>query len=163
MADSSMSPTRPGSRSVSSLLGDGTDGHAACRREPTRRGRQPTGLWPFAGSLSGGASAQLLLHPRLEVVTAVEDAAAEAEAAGAGAQVAPVPEGGHRSAEQLGGLGDGEQFGLAAGGVLGHGWARGGRGGCGSPRGEGRLERGWGQPANDGSRNSPVSLLFPWS
>src|SRR4051794_5693514 len=43
----------------------------------------------------------------------------------AGAEVAPVPEGGDRSAEQLGGFGDREQCKFSAGGVVGHGWLRG--------------------------------------
>jgi len=41
----------------------------------------------------------LLRDPGVEVVGAVQDAAAEAEAAGAGAQVAPVPQGGDRRSE----------------------------------------------------------------
>src|SRR4051794_32857633 len=130
MADSSTSQTRPDSPSASSPFW-GRNGSARSMPKRSDEARAATqGLRPFAGSLSGATSTPLLLDPRLEVVTAVEDAAAEAEATRTGAQVAPVPQGGHRSAEQLGGLGDGEQFGLAAGGIVGHGWLRWARVGC---------------------------------
>ncbi len=71
------------------------------------------------------------VDPGVEVVAAVEDAAAEAEAGRAGAQVASVAQGGDGSAQELGGLGDGEQRrgGLedvvAARGLVRHGWLRG--------------------------------------
>jgi hypothetical protein len=78
-----------------------------------------------------------VVDPRAEVVTAVEDAAAETEAARAGAQVAPVAEGGDRGAEELGGFGDGEQFGVAAGGMVGHGGLRMSSDGLGPVTGEG--------------------------
>src|SRR3954454_23431069 len=45
-------------------------------------------------------------------VAAVEDAPTEAEAARAGAEVAPVPECGDGSAQQFSGLADGEQVGV---------------------------------------------------
>src|SRR4051812_2509705 len=54
----------------------------------------------------------LRLDPRLDVVAAIEDAAAKAEAARAGAEVAPIAESGNGSAEQCGGFGDGEQIGV---------------------------------------------------
>src|SRR4051794_18696258 len=53
----------------------------------------------------------LHVDPGVEIVAAVEDAAAEPKAGRAGAEVAPVPEGGDRGPQQLGGLGDGEQLG----------------------------------------------------
>src|SRR3954467_3072681 len=59
--------------------------------------------------------------PCVEVVAAVKDAAAEAEAAGAGAEVAPVAEGGDGGAQQYGGFGDGEQGGAGACNGVGHG------------------------------------------
>ena len=64
------------------------------------------------------------VDPGVQVVAAVEDAAAEAEAARAGAQVSPVPQGGDGGAQQFGGFGDGEQLGLVAGWRVGHGWLR---------------------------------------
>ena len=48
-----------------------------------------------------------------QVVGAVEDAAAEAEAAWPGALVPPVAEGGDGGAQKFGCFGDGEQFGFA--------------------------------------------------
>ena len=54
----------------------------------------------------------------MEVVGAVQDAAAEAEAAGAGTQVAPVPQGGDRRTKEVGRFGDGEQLGLVVGGAI---------------------------------------------
>ena len=69
------------------------------------------------------------VDPAPEVVLAVKDAAAEAKAAGADAEVAPEPQGGDGGAEEFGGLGDGEQFGFA-GGLVGHGWLRWVRVGC---------------------------------
>src|SRR3954453_3033032 len=71
-------------------------------------------LEPSPPSLHSCAGAQLCVDPRLEVVARVEDAAAQAETAGAGAEVPPVPQGRDGSAEELGGFGDREQFGLAA-------------------------------------------------
>jgi hypothetical protein len=47
--------------------------------------------------------------PLVEVVGAVEDAAAEAEAAGSGAEVTPVAQGGDGCAEQVSYFGDGEE------------------------------------------------------
>src|SRR3954468_3541797 len=61
------------------------------------------------------------VDPCVEVVAAVKDAAAEAEAAGAGAEVAPVAEGGDGGAQHFGGFGDGEQVGVGTGGGGGHG------------------------------------------
>jgi hypothetical protein len=58
----------------------------------------------------------LSVDPGMEVVPAVEDAAAEAEAVRATAQVPPVPESGHGSAQQLRGLTDGEEVGWLVGG-----------------------------------------------
>ena len=77
------------------------------------------------------------VDPCRQVVAAIEDAAAEPEGVRAGAQVAPVPQGGDRGAQQLGGFADGEQLGRGRGGVVaagdlvgpgglrglgGHGW-----------------------------------------
>src|SRR3712207_7783306 len=76
-----------------------------------------------------------------------EDAAAEAEAVRAGAQVAPVPQGGDGGAQQLGCFGDGEQLGRGLGGVItvgvlvGHGCLRGSTGVGGSPPAEGVISR----------------------
>ena len=64
------------------------------------------------------------VDPGVQVVAAVEDAAAEAEAARTGAQVSPVAQGGDGGAQEVGGFGDGEQVGLAADGGLGHGGLR---------------------------------------
>src|SRR4051812_25842866 len=99
----STSPTRPGSRSVSSFLG--RNGSAREHAEEIRRG-QPAGRGTSAlvGSLHSWASAPLGLDPGMEVVLAVEDATAEAEAAGARAQVAPVAQGGDGGAEEFGGF-----------------------------------------------------------
>jgi hypothetical protein len=49
------------------------------------------------------------VDPLVDVVGAVEDAAAEADAAGSGAEVAPIAQGGDGCAEQVGGVGDGEK------------------------------------------------------
>ncbi len=57
------------------------------------------------------------VDPGVQVLAAVEDAAAEAEAVRAGALVSPIPEGGDGSAEEFGGFGDGEQVGLVARGA----------------------------------------------
>jgi hypothetical protein len=75
-------------------------------------------LRPFTRSIAGGALTQLLLDPRLEVVAAVQDTAAEAKAARAGAPVPPVPKRGDGGAQQQGGFGDGEQLGRGLGGVI---------------------------------------------
>src|SRR5690348_13635840 len=61
------------------------------------------------------------VDPGAEVVAAVEDAAAEAEAGRSGAEVSPVAEGGDGGAEEFGGLGDGEQVGHVVAGLVGHG------------------------------------------
>ena len=58
------------------------------------------------------------VDPGVEVVAAVEDAAAEAEAGRAGAQVPPVAERGDGGPQQFGGLGDGEQRMCGPGGVV---------------------------------------------
>src|SRR4051812_36320927 len=60
--------------------------------------------------------------PGVQVVAAVEDAAAEPEAAGAGVAVPPVPQGGDGCAQRFGCFGDGEQLGVVAVGVVGHVW-----------------------------------------
>jgi hypothetical protein len=63
--------------------------------------------------------AVLVLDPAAEVVAAVEDAAAESEAVRADVEVPPVAEGGDGGAEEVGGFGDREQFGLVVGGGSG--------------------------------------------
>jgi hypothetical protein len=55
----------------------------------------------------GPAVVVLGVDPLVEVVGAVEDAAAEAEAAGSDAEVVPIAQGGDECAEQVGGFGDG--------------------------------------------------------
>src|SRR3954452_364897 len=94
--------------------------HPAFTRGATRPGLLMWNVGPSPRPLRRCARAQLCLDPRLEVVAAVEDAAAQAEAARTAAKVPPVPEGGHRGAEELGGFGDREQFGLAAYGLIRH-------------------------------------------
>ena len=49
-----------------------------------------------------GRLGALVVDPRVKVVAAVEDAAAETEAARAGAQVAPVAEGGDQGSCKVG-------------------------------------------------------------
>ena len=44
--------------------------------------------------------------------------------------MAPVPEGGDWGAEEFGGFSDGEQFGLATGGMVRYGWLRSGQVEC---------------------------------
>jgi hypothetical protein len=88
-------------------------------------------MMPSTVALSG--------DPSMEVVTAVEDASAEAEAVRAAAQVPPVPEGGHGSAQQLRGLTDGEEVGWLVGGGVGHGCLLGGSGVVGNTPGEGAV------------------------
>ncbi|CCH90570.1 protein of unknown function [Modestobacter italicus] len=68
-----------------------------------------------------GNPAVMNVDPAAELVGAVEDAAAETEAAWAGAEVAPVPQRGDGRAQEFSGFDDGEQFGLMAGGAVGHG------------------------------------------
>src|SRR4051812_35881727 len=63
----------------------------------------------------------LRVDPGMEILAAVEDPAADAEATWSGAEVPPVAEGGDGGAEEFGGFGDGEQVGLCVGGGLGHG------------------------------------------
>ena len=60
------------------------------------------------------------VDPRVDVGSSVQDAPAEAEAEGAGAEVAPVAQGGDGCADDVGRLVDGEQFvaGVGDGGVL---------------------------------------------
>src|SRR3712207_9489183 len=103
------------------------------------------------------------VDPCTQVVAAIEDAAAEPEGVRAGAQVAPVPQGGDRGAQQVGGFADGEQLGrgrggvVAAGDLVGHGGLRGvgGAGGGGRGRKGGFLAVGVSpQPT------SSVELLF---
>ena len=48
--------------------------------------------------------------PGVEVVGAVKDAAAEAEAAGSGAEVPPIAQSGDGCAEEVGCFGDGEEI-----------------------------------------------------
>jgi hypothetical protein len=64
------------------------------------------------------------VDPGSYVVAAVEDAAAEAEAARARPEVSPVPQRGDGSAEDVRSFCDGQQFGFVAGGVFGHGSLR---------------------------------------
>ena len=66
-----------------------------------------------AGPLSNSSARTvglLLGDPVLEVAAAVDDAPAGSEAAGSGAEVAPVAQGGDGDAENVGDFGDGEQL-----------------------------------------------------
>src|SRR6478752_1170024 len=96
-------------------------------------GKATSGLRPndrSSGGAPSSATVTLLVQPCEHFVAPVAHAAADAEAARSGAQVAPVAQGADGGAEQFGGFGDGEQirFGRGGRGCVGQGgvsgWGR---------------------------------------
>src|ERR1035437_595727 len=65
---------------------------------------------PLAEGSCGGGAVALALQPGGDFVVPVAHAAADAEAAGTGAEVAPVAKGGDGDADDVGDFTDGEQF-----------------------------------------------------
>jgi hypothetical protein len=63
---------------------------------------------------SRSATVTLIAEPGIDIVSVVPDVSADPEAAGPGAEVAPVPQRGWRDTQQLGDVGEGEQFAAAA-------------------------------------------------